>query len=64
MKITIRKSRGINSYSLKVDNVLIENFENKSEALKYVEDNKDKLEDLKNKKVELGKKKPESVESK
>lgn len=64
MKITIRKSRGINSYSLKVDNVLIENFENKSEALKYVEDNKDKLEDLKNKKVELSKKKPESVESK
>lgn len=64
MKITIRKSRGINSYSLKVDNVLIENFENKSEALKYVEDNKDKLEDLKNKKVELSKKKPEPAESK
>jgi hypothetical protein len=64
MKITVRKSRGINNYTVKVDNVLIETFETKKEALNFVDVNKDKLEELKNKKVEINKKKPEPVKSK
>ena len=59
MKITVRKSRGVNLYNVKVDNVLIESFETKKEALDFVDVNKDKLEDLKNKVSDLNKKKPE-----
>ena len=53
MKISVRKSRGLDNYTVKVDNVLIESFKTKKEALDFVDVNKDKLEELKNKKVEI-----------
>lgn len=53
MKVSVRKSRGVNNFTVKVDNVLIETFETKKEALDFVDVNKDKLEELKNKKVEI-----------
>ncbi len=53
MKITVRKSRGLDTYTVKVDSVLIESFKTKKEALDFVDVNKDKLEELKNKKVEI-----------
>ena len=53
MKISVRKSRGLDNYTVKVDNVLIDSFKTKKEALDFVDVNKDKLEELKNKKVEI-----------